>query len=102
LKPPPLKCRSHSGKREENPLPKKTEKEEKKIFFVRRGKKTEPEEDNNFKPPQSPHFQPGALRQSCASPNTVAVEAGKASPIQRAAGPGSEDSERVGEIDAQS
>jgi hypothetical protein len=61
LKPLPLKCRSHSGKREENPLPKKTEKEEKKIFFVRRGKKTEPEEDNNFKPPQLPHFQPGAL-----------------------------------------
>jgi hypothetical protein len=61
LKPPPLKCRGHSGKREENPLPKKTEKEEKKIFFARRGKKTEPEEDNNFKPPQLPHFQPGAL-----------------------------------------
>jgi hypothetical protein len=61
LKPFPLKCRSHSGKREENPLPKKTEKEEKKIFFVRRVKKTEPEEDNNFKPPQLPHFQPGAL-----------------------------------------
>jgi len=51
LKPPALKWRGHSGKREENPLPKKTEKEEKKIFFVRRGKKTEPEEDNNFKPP---------------------------------------------------
>jgi hypothetical protein len=61
LKPPPLKCRSHSGKREENPLPKKTEKEEKKIFFVRRGKKTELEEDNNFKPPQLPHFQLGGL-----------------------------------------
>jgi hypothetical protein len=62
LKPPALKCRSHSGKREENPLPKKTEKEEKKIFFVRRGKKTELEEDSNFKPPQLPHFQPDALR----------------------------------------
>jgi len=61
LKPPPLKCRGHSGKREENPLPKKTEKEEKKIFFVRRGKKTEREEDNNFKPPKLPHFQPDGL-----------------------------------------
>jgi hypothetical protein len=60
LKPPPLKLRPHCGKREENPLPKKTEKEDKKIFFVRRGKKTEREEDRNFKPPESPHFQTAA------------------------------------------
>jgi hypothetical protein len=58
-----IKMSRSSGKREENPLPKKTEKEEKKMTFVRRGKRTEPEEDNNFKPPQLPRFQPGGLIQ---------------------------------------
>src|ERR1039458_6709702 len=49
LEPPALKLRRDHGKPEEHPLRKKTQKEEKKIFFVRRGKKTEQEEYYNFK-----------------------------------------------------
>jgi len=36
--------------------------EEKKRFWWNEGKKTEPEEDNNFKPAFSPHFQLGPFK----------------------------------------
>jgi hypothetical protein len=49
-------------KPDENPLAKKTEKEEKKRFGWNVGKKTEQEESNNFKPAFSPRFQTGADR----------------------------------------
>jgi hypothetical protein len=40
---------------------KKTEKEEKKRFAWKVGKKTEQEENNIFKPAFSPRFQTGAV-----------------------------------------
>jgi len=59
-KTPSLKARPNDRKPEQNPPPKKTEKEEKKTFWWNLGKKTEPEEDNNFKPAFSPRFQTAA------------------------------------------
>jgi len=58
-KTPSLKARPNDRKPEENPPAKKTEKEEKKRLGLNVGKKTEQEEDNNFKPAFSPRFQPG-------------------------------------------
>ena len=58
---PSLKARPNDRKPEENPPPKKTEKEEKKrLSDWNVGKKTEQEEDNNFKPAFSPRFQTAA------------------------------------------
>ncbi len=60
-KSPSLKARPDDRKPEENPPPKKTEKEEKKRFWWKVGKKTEPEEDNNFKSAFLPRFQLGPV-----------------------------------------
>ena len=61
-KSPSLKAQPSDRKPEENPPPKKMEKEEKKRFGLNVGKKTEPEEDNNFKPAFSPRFQLGPVK----------------------------------------
>ena len=52
-------------KPEENPNGNQTEKEAKKRFYPKGGKKTEPEEDNNFKPADSPQFQTNAVTRLC-------------------------------------
>jgi len=58
---PSLEAQPSERKPEENPPAKKTEKEEKKGLCLNLGKKTEPEEDNNFKSAFSPRFQTGAV-----------------------------------------
>jgi hypothetical protein len=60
-KSPSLKAQPSDRKPEENPPAKKTEKEEKKRLCLNLGKKTEPEEDNNFKSAFSPRFQPAPV-----------------------------------------
>ena len=60
-KSPSLKAQPSDRKPEENPSAKKTEKEEKKRLGLKVGKKTEREEDNNFKSALSPHFQLGPV-----------------------------------------
>jgi hypothetical protein len=57
-----LKAQPSDRKPEENPPAKKTEKEQKKRFGLNVGKKTEREEDNNFKSAFSPRFQLGPVR----------------------------------------
>jgi len=56
----PTKARRRHFKPEENQTAKKTEKEENKMILMKSGKKTEPEEDNNFNPAFSPHIQTAA------------------------------------------
>ena len=59
-KPSPIKARPLDGKPEENPPAKKTEKRREQEILLNLGKKTEPEENNNFKPANSHHIQTAA------------------------------------------
>jgi hypothetical protein len=56
-----LLARTTDLKPEENPNGNKTEKEEKKRIYPKGGKKTETEENNNFKSADSPQFQTAAV-----------------------------------------
>jgi hypothetical protein len=60
LKPPPLKCRSHRRQAGRKSAAEENGKRREENIFRAKGKENGREEDNNFKPPELPHFQPDA------------------------------------------